>query len=358
MSQITPRKLLISLSSLPGVGPKLITKLLDYYSGAEGLLKAWEAEDEMLSKLRKRWEEQPKMSVHSENDQNLVIGVDEAYPYLLSNIPDPPVVLNYRGNISVDWNRSIAVVGTRKFSEQGKRNTEMLVRELVNSGINIVSGMAYGIDAIAHSTCIEYGGKTIAVLAGPVGHPSPKGNRFLYERIIDSGGLVLSEYEDDVAVVPGMFAARNRVVAGLTPLTLVIEAGEGSGALITAKIAFGYDRLVCALPGDIGRVSMVGSNRLVAEGIAKLVTSATDVLNELNLTINRGGISAIVENDRVQSLDVESRKLLDLLTRSGPMDLDQICVQFDITSEHSLSLLTTLEVEGLVFRQVDGKYAA
>ncbi len=206
--------------------------------------------------------------------------VDEDYPKHLKQVFKPPIVLYYYGDISLisDCRKNISVVGSRDCSEYGHRITEEIVTGLVKNGFNIVSGMARGIDGIAHQTAINNGGKTIAVLGCGIDHCYPKENIELYKDIKENH-LLISEYPPDITANPTFFPIRNRIIAGLSQTLLVTEAGQYSGSGITATLALNSNRDVMCVPHEAGKKSQC--NRLIACGAA-LVESAEDVIEEMS----------------------------------------------------------------------------
>ena len=211
--------------------------------------------------------------------------IDGDYPRLLKEIPDAPPLLYYRGDISCCRHNPLGVVGARKFSSYGERAVADLVGQLTRSGMTIISGLALGIDALAHEACLENNGLTAGVLGSGLDWKSiyPSANRCLAQKIINSGGCLISEYPLGTLPAKYTFPQRNRIIAGLSLGTLVIEAAESSGALITAKCALEYNREVFAVAGSIYNPSSVGCNNLIKQG-AKLVLQAADVLEELRLS--------------------------------------------------------------------------
>ena len=206
------------------------------------------------------------------------------YPKLLKEISNPPVNIYVRGDEKILNKSGIAVVGTRNLSAYGEKSTKILVKELVERGFVIVSGLALGIDTIAHQTAIENGGLTIAVLGSSIDDKSiyPKENIKLAEEIVKSGGAVISEYPSPFTAKKYTFPQRNRIVSGLSKATVVIEAPEKSGALITAKFALEQNREVFALPGEIFAENSIGTNNLIKQG-AQLITSAKEVIETLGI---------------------------------------------------------------------------
>lgn len=210
--------------------------------------------------------------------------IDSGYPPLLKEIYDAPPLLYYRGDLAACRQNSMSVVGARKYSPYGQQAVGDLVGQLTQAGLAIVSGLALGIDALAHTACLDSGGKTCGVLGSSLDYKNiyPSANRQLAERIIESGGCLLSEYPLGTSPTQYTFPQRNRIIAGLSLGTLVIEAAESSGALITAKCALEYNREVFAVPGSIYNDSSTGCNNLIKQG-AKLVLRAADILEELRL---------------------------------------------------------------------------
>ncbi|MBM2821154.1 MAG: Protecting protein DprA protein [Candidatus Berkelbacteria bacterium] len=211
-----------------------------------------------------------------------IILPDKDYPKLLKEISDPPGILYIKGNLSLQDEVSLAVVGSRKYSLYGKKATNYIVGPLVQNGLCIVSGLALGIDAIAHEVALSSKGRTLAVLGCGLDQIYPLANIRLADKIIKSGGALISEFPLGMPALRHNFPIRNRIIAGLTLGTLVIECAEGSGSLLTAAAAIDYNREVFAVPGEIFSETSSGTNRLIKMG-AKIVTSHRDVLEDLHL---------------------------------------------------------------------------
>lgn len=206
---------------------------------------------------------------------------DTKYPRLLSEIPDPPQVIYVRGRgPKINLEKTIAVVGTREVTPYGKEVTKRLVRELVEKGLVIVSGLALGVDTVAHETAIASGGKTIAVLGCGIDITYPTRNASLYWKIINGNGAVVSEFGVGVKTEVSRFTTRNRIISGLSLGVVVIEGDEHSGSLITAKYAAEQGREVFAVPGPITSPYSRATSILLKNG-AKLVESADDIIEEL-----------------------------------------------------------------------------
>lgn len=212
-----------------------------------------------------------------------IVGIDDInYPKLLRKIKNPPKKLYVMGNENLLNEKSVAVVGSRNMSEYGKKITKIIVKELSEAGICIVSGMAVGIDAVAHKTCLDYGGKTIAVLGCGFNKVFPPENVGLFNRILENGGCVISEYPINQIAQKKFFVQRNRIVSGLCLATLVVEATYRSGTSITANHALDQGRKLLCIPNSIGNKNSCGILNLMKKG-AKIVTNAKDILSEIGI---------------------------------------------------------------------------
>ena len=203
--------------------------------------------------------------------------INPTYPDMLKKIPSAPKKIYAIGNISLLNEKSISIVGSRNSSEYGRKITKSITKDLVQSGIVIVSGMANGIDSVAHKTCLEYGGKTIAVLGSGFRHIFPKKNEELFHQIIENDGLVISEYPIDTPVQMKNFPKRNRIISGISDAVIVVEAGAKSGSLITANYAINQGKEVWAIPGNINLANSVGTNELIKDG-ANVLTKLGDII--------------------------------------------------------------------------------
>ena len=204
---------------------------------------------------------------------------ENKFPKRLSKIVNCPQKLYIKGNTKLLYSAGIAVIGTRHPSSYGKRMCKLFTRELVQYGITIISGMAQGIDTIAHKTCLENGGNTIAVLPNGFNHIYPKQNITLYNDIIDLNGLAVTEYEENEKPESNKFLERNRIVAGLAIGTLVIEAGYRSGTSVTARITREQEKPIFCVPSSLENRHGITCNQIIQEG-AKLVTCVDDIIEE------------------------------------------------------------------------------
>ncbi|MBI4457819.1 DNA-protecting protein DprA [Candidatus Uhrbacteria bacterium] len=297
------------------------------------------------------------------DDIAIIARVDRAYPELLARIPDAPERLYVRGAVAALFGApAIAIVGTRAMTRYGESVTKMLVHPLAAAGAVIVSGLALGIDAVAHQAALDAGGITVAVLGSGVDKDSvgPRLNANLAERIIKSGGALVSEYPPGTGGQAYHFPQRNRIIAGLSRATIVIEAPEKSGALITAKQALEYNREVLAVPGPITGSSSTGSNRLISRGAA-VVTCLEDVLAACGLDLTdtlAGGpkgpppSSASHSGGRPSGRPMftnEEAAVLDYI-RKEPLSIDELIEASGLTSSAVFAIVTHLEIRGLLER--------
>lgn len=269
---------------------------------------------------------------------------DPAYPPLLKEINDPPQTLFVRGALSPPPCPAIAVVGTRKCSAYGREATETLARDLALQKIIVVSGLALGIDGIAHRAALRAGGPTVAVLGSGINRTTvyPAEHRPLAEEIIASGGAVVSEYPPGFKPTLHSFPARNRIIAGLTLGTLITEAPASSGALITARAALDYNREVFAVPHPIGAESGAGGNALIKQG-AILATDVRDITEALQL---RALETMATEESPAPENPTETR-ILAAMSRA-PKHIDLIIKESGLGSAAASGALTLLEIKGRV----------
>lgn len=277
---------------------------------------------------------------------------DPDYPPLLAQIPDAPIALFYRGTLP-NWEQpAIAVVGTRRCTSYGEQATHNLTKSLAEQGVLIVSGLALGIDGIAHQATLEVKGKTIAVLGTCATKEkiSPPTHGYLAEKIIAEGGAVLSEYTPDAYISKGNFPMRNRIIAGLSLGTLVTEAPVQSGALITARLALDYNREVFAVPQPFNSERGEGCNQLLKLG-ARVVTKADDILEALNLKQEEAALTQTA----LPILSEEETKIYNLLELQTKTT-DEIISDSNCPSATVNGILTMLEIKGIIKKMDGGKY--
>lgn len=277
------------------------------------------------------------------------------YPRLLAQIADPPEHLYCRGNLELLNSECIGVVGTRKLTPYGKESAQYITRGLTTAGFTIVSGLAMGIDAVAHQTTLDIGGRTIAVLGGGVSDfkIGPKINLPLAKKILENNGLIISEYSDKEEIYASNFVMRNRIISGLSKGVVIVEADKDSGSLITAECALDQNRDIFAVPGNIFSSKSIGSNELIKNG-AKLVTSASDITNEYGYNLNIFDKS----KDNISTQNPVHKSILDILQDKRESSADEIISRLTSTEiPDILSSLSVLEINGLIRKSGNGKYS-
>ncbi len=287
---------------------------------------------------------------------NVVTLADESYPALLKQIFDPPALLFYRGTLPDQNRKHIAVVGSREVTAYGSKAIEHIVGPLAESGAVIVSGLAYGVDALAHRITIDRGGTTLAVLGTGADHASiyPAANRTLASQILASGGAIISEFPIGTAPLKHHFPIRNRVIAGLCHGTLVIEAAQKSGSLITAKNALENGRDVYAVPGLFDAPLSEGPNNLIKMG-ATLVTQASDIVHTIRSETPPGLPFAGEENVFAYQARNETERMILSFLNTQPIHVDEIAHACVVPIETISSTLTLLEMKGII-RHEGGRY--
>lgn len=352
---------LLALHSLNKLGAYKLNKLIEAFGGiAEAAWHApgqWRqaaelsaAQAEELLAAQRECSVERVYDDYLKSEAGVVTLSDERYPYLLKQIYAPPPVLFYLGDLPMDDDICLAIIGSRRASNYGYQVAEELSRDLAAQGIHIVSGMARGIDGVCHQHAILAGGKTIAVLGGGVDVIYPREHTKLYRSIIEHGA-VLSESPLGAIPAPFNFPLRNRIISGLSRGVLVVEAGEKSGTLITVDHALEQGRDIFAVPGPITSAVSRGTNRLIAQGAAKLTQTAEDVWREY-LDMPKPVLSQKQKEERPQLAGEERELLLQMVT---PRHFDELLPLSGWPPGKLAALLTMWEIRGLV-RQLPGKY--
>lgn len=266
------------------------------------------------------------------------------YPTPLLNIYNPPALLFMRGELQPDDFPAIAVVGSRRISNYGVRAAELIVGELADSGVTIVSGLAFGADTVAHKVALEHGTRTIAVLGNGIDVIHPTANQGLAEKFLyDKKGAILSEYLPGSEVRPENFAIRNRIVAGLARATVVLEAAEKSGSLITADLALQHNRELFVVPGEIFSKTSAGCNRLLVEASATPAVSGKQILEQLGM----GNLAAKKLAQRAMPTTENERLVLAILERQNKWHIDDLLREVELPGAVTSSVISILEIKGL-----------
>lgn len=356
--------LLLIVSQLPGIGPSRARALLNRFGATPALL---EADYDALRQIpgigettaretaerlanpawrdKAREEGENQLARAERLGASVITILDPAYPPLLKEIYDPPLLLFARGNPEALRVPSLAVVGTRKATTYGKQATEFICREMVNNGYAILSGLAYGIDMMAHRAAVESNGVTIAVLGCGIDriYTDPAGR--LWPRILERGAIVSEEWIG-IKPEPGNFPRRNRLIAGLTQGTLIVESDIKGGSMITASYALEQNREVFAIPGSIFSGASRGTNYLIQQNHAKPVFSAEDILAELNPAQNPA-LKTHPEASEPLDLNIEESCIVEAL-QSGAMHIDLIAEKTGLKIDALLVHLFELELKRII----------
>ena len=354
------RNAFIRLSLVNGVGPKLLAGLIDHFGSADAVLKATLSQLGQVSRIG------PKLSTlirdssqsdladrvfqHcSDNGIRMVLTGDPDFPRLLAELPDPPVMLFVRGAFHKNDQLSIAMVGTRHCTSYGRTMAERISKALARYGITIVSGLARGIDAICHRGAIESGGRTIAVLGSSVTDIYPPEHKELAEQVVEHGVLI-SETHPFAKPKAGVFPQRNRIISGLSLGTIVVEAADRSGSLITARHAGEQGRDLFAVPGPATSRMSRGCNQLIRDG-AILIQDAEDVIEHLGPLVEKASLgegNVVHHASELQLNEIEQAVLQAI--ECMPTDIEQVISTSKLPVSRVLSTLSVLEMRGLIQR--------
>ena len=365
----------ISLNMTPGVGPRAATKLLERFGSADAVFHARRPELESLRMKPETIESIMKREFHDkaveelervkQSGGDILILDDGSYPDLLREIADPPMTLYVRGDWQACFEQPcVGVIGSRNCSTYGKNASEMLSRELASRGITIVSGLARGIDTLAHRGAIDGKGRTVAVLGTGIDGVYPRENTRLAQEIIDAGGAIVSQFPLGTPPLKDNFPYRNRIISGLSLGVLIVEASERSGSLITARLAMEQNREVMAVPGNITSGNSFGTNYLIKAG-AKLVQQWQDVVTELP-----SHISAVILPPKVESqgngkasqqqeiipsdISEHERKIWSLLPADESIHIDELLAISGLSFGDLNTALVSLDIRDLI-RVLPGK---
>lgn len=364
-----------------GIGPMTFKVIKNHPLGIRGVYEASEKDllpifgvklTEKFLEFRRRFD--PVKELEKLNKQGItVLAVDsEDYPESLKNISDPPICIYVKGNIdilkaryqifyrktnkteknllsSLSTKTFFAIVGTRKPTSYGIQVARKFAYELAKSGFVIVSGMAMGIDTIAHQAALDAGGKTVAVLGCGVNIVYPAVNFRLYQNIIAGGGAVISEFPPNQTVLKGLFISRNRIISGLSRGVLIAEGGEHSGSLITAKYAGIQGKDVFAVPSPINSEMAPAPNLLIKQG-AKMVTTVQDIYDEFEMKITPRKVEDIREKL------VESERLIFDILQKNPQTVDDIAIELGKTVSQILNTISVMEISGIIEKNQEKKY--
>jgi DNA processing protein len=348
----------IALSMIPGVGGVLARNLVAYAGSVENIfresvntLKKIPGIGEVNARRIKNKEVFKRAEKELEFIQNKNIGVifytDENYPRRLKNCADAPVLIYTQGDMNLDMERVVSVVGTRNATDYGKQVCDELIRQISerNYSVLIVSGLAYGIDIHAHKSALKYGLPTVGVVAHGLDKLYPSLHKEIALKMLENGGI-LTDFPSETKIDPPNFLRRNRIIAGLADATLVIESAEKGGALVTADIAFSYNRDVFAFPGRAGDMYSQGCNKLIRNNGASLITGIDDL--EFFMGWERTDKEKIVQPSLFVDLTAEEEKVVNLLKENGTLFIDQISAEMGLPVSRTSAMLLNLEFKNVL----------
>ena len=358
----------IWISSLQGLGAVKAMALLQLYKAPSTIYFMTEQELKEINFLTAKnikeildiQKRERVATIHSlmvKHNIKLLNIFDDRYPNNLKQIYDPPIALYYKGKFQIN-DFTIAIVGSRRTTNYGAHSAKTLSYQLALRGIQIVSGLARGIDRIAHEGCLDASGKTIAVLGCGLDSIYPPENKGLFEKIIKSEGLILSEYPPGMPPLQHNFPARNRIISGISSGVLVVEAARRSGSLITVSYALEQGREVFAVPGNIDSAYSNGTNHLIKDG-AKMVINVEDILEEFqygeivnnDITTNNPSIAFRNKNFSIfKGLNTEEIRIVKIIS-NGIHHIDEIIERSNISAREVNNLLFMLEMKGIITQQ-------
>lgn len=363
---MTERELCIALNMVSGVGLSRYQALLEVFGTPNAVRDAKRGELARIAGiggvLAERivsfdWDAElsRELAVADRGEVKIITFADKDYPSELHNLADPPLCLYVRGTLPDDFEKSIAIVGSRRISRYGKDMTELLASQAANAGFSVYSGLAAGADTLAHKSVVACQGKTVGVLGAGLMHMYPKENISLAREIIANGGAVISEFPLNFPISRHNFPRRNRIVAAMSRATIVVEAGLDSGALITAELAAEIGRDVFAVPGRVDNPQARGCHKLIKEGAA-LVENFDDVLLELDFG---GRVRTVTDNIFGESEDIDlppECMEIYLELQNGEADLETLQSRTGKATGELLAILTKLEMKMLVECGLDCYY--
>ena len=350
---------LLALNLVPGIGPRLISLLMDRFGGAQAVFNA--SEDQRLSieglgpSLNRRLQQIDQREIDRELARCDRLGISLSvqgsshFPKRLQQIHDAPPLLYVQGEIESVDNLGVAIVGTRRPTRYGIRQAERLAAGLARCGLTVVSGLARGIDAVAHEAALSAGGRTLAVMAGGLEEVYPPEHEMLAKEVQQSGALI-SEVACAARPRRGAFPRRNRLISGMSLGVIVVEAMQRSGALITARHAMEQDREVFAVPGEIDSKLSRGCHQLIRDG-AKLIESVEDVLDELTPLLERPTESGepTIRHPAEMKLNAQERAVYAAI-ENKPISIEEVAEQSGLPIQRVLATLSVLETRRLIDR--------
>ncbi len=346
----------LALTYVPGIGTKTGRVLLEHFGNAVTIFKRPIKELNNICKIGEtkiKGFKDEEVLKKAERELAFVLKNDldalyhnHNFPKRLSNCSDAPLLLFYKGNANLDAAKVVAIVGTRKNTDYGHKLCEELVEGLRSlENVLVVSGLAFGIDAIAHKRCVQLGIPTVGVLGHGLDRVYPYIHKELAEQMTENGGL-LTEFPSETLPDRTNFPMRNRIVAGMSDVTVVVESQAAGGALITAHMASGYNREVAAFPGRVNDCKSIGCNELIRTNIAGMITNAEDLAEMMNW--NNEGRPKAVQKQLFINLTIDEQKIVDLLQTKDSVHADELFYGTGLANSQLAATLLQLEMQGLI----------
>ncbi|MCH7401906.1 DNA-processing protein DprA [Belliella kenyensis] len=357
----------LALSLVPKIGPAVFRSILAHAGSAKGFLDITKGKASKISRIsssiieiRKQFEDNlPKadqiISQCIKKDIGIISFSSDDYPLRLKNIDDFPLIMFKKGKCDLNPTRSVGIVGTRTCTEYGKSVTRKIIEDLAPYKPTIISGLAYGIDIEAHRAALQLDLPTIAFMGSSVDKIYPSAHASIAKEMCHSGGLA-SEYLPGSTMHPSNFPQRNRLIAGLSDAIVVVEAAIKGGALITAEIAYGYNKEVFAVPGNLQSPHSEGCNKLISKMKASIYTGVSDIEEALSWSKEDPQTSKFTKEKAWSQLPKEDQLILNILKEKGELDIDQLSLQTELNISELASKLLSLEFEGLIRAKPGKRY--
>jgi DNA processing protein len=348
----------IALTLIPNIGPVIAKKLIEHFDGEVAAIFKAKIKDLSVienigttkAKCIKDFDdfktaEKEIEFIEKFNIQTFFI-TDTLYPKRLLQMYDPPTILYYKGEADLNTTKTISIVGTRSNSDYGKKLTDKFVADIATINPLIISGLAFGIDTLAHKAAVKYNVATVGVLAHGLDKIYPPENTKLAKDMLAQGGGLLTEFISETKADRHNFPTRNRIVAALADATVVVETDVKGGSMITAELANGYNKDVFAFPGKTSDTKSAGCNKLIKTNKASLITDANDLIEQMNWQTKKK--KAITQRQLFVELTMQEKLIVDALQQRENIHIDELCTITNLSNSQAASALLTLELQGII----------